>query len=117
MKRSLCLDLCSRKETNEEIEEINPNRSKKKTNEKLKYRVLFPLAHFRQVTDEQSFDVFAYPLMDGDLMDYIEKNKPTGEKMRNIFIQSAERNVFFVFQNINLLGTFNKIIPIEISNL
>ena len=74
-------------------------------NKKLIYRVLFPIAHFRQVTDEKTFDVFAYPLMDGDLMGYIEKNKPTGEKMRNIFIQIAERNV--LFQNINLIDTFN----------
>ncbi len=92
MKRTLCLDLCFRKATNE-IEEISSD-SPRKMDKKLIYRVLFPLAHFRQVTDEKTFDVFAYPLMDGDLMGYIEKNKPTGEKMRHIFIQIAERNVF-----------------------
>ena len=92
MKRTLCLDLCPHKETNE-IEELKPH-SPRKMDKKLIYRVLFPAAHFRQVTDEKTFDVMAYPLMDDDLMGYIEKNKPTGEKMRNIFIQIAERNVF-----------------------
>ena len=75
------------------MEELESGPSKKITR-KIMYRVLFPWAHFRQVTDGRTFDVFAYPLCNGNLIEYIQDTKPSGEEMRNIFVQISERNVF-----------------------
>ena len=54
-------------------------------------RVLFPLAHFRQIFDEDTFDVFVYFKCDYNLAEYLKKKKPTGETLRQIYIQTAER--------------------------
>ena len=62
--------------------------------EKLKTFVLFPLAHFRQTIKSKIYDVFVYPICKGgDLSDYIKKNNPIKDELKEIFLQMARRNV------------------------
>ena len=69
--------------------EINKNQI-----EKLKTFVLFPLAHFRQTIKSKIYDVFVYPICNGgDLSDYIKKNNPIKDELKEIFLQMAKRNV------------------------
>ena len=57
------------------------------------HRVLFPLAHFRQITNKKQFDVFAYPRCESDLAEFVKKNEITGEIMKDIFRQTAQRKL------------------------
>ena len=59
-------------------------------------RVLFPLAHFRQITDQTTFDVYSYPLCESDLSEYLiqQKDNVTGEIIKSICIQTTESYVF-----------------------
>ena len=62
--------------------------------EKLKTFVLFPLAHFRQTTNNKIYDVFVYPICKGgDLSEYIKKTNPIKDELKEIFLQMAKRNV------------------------
>ena len=65
--------------------------------EKLKTFVLFPLAHFRQTTNNKIYDVFVYPICKGgNLSDYIKKYNPIEDELKEIFLQMARRNVIIV---------------------
>ena len=59
-------------------------------------RVLFPLAHFRQITDQTTFDVYSYPLCESDLSEYLiqQTDNLTGEIIKSICIQTTESYVF-----------------------
>ena len=68
--------------------------------EKLRTFVLFPLAHFRQTTNNKIFDVFVYPICKGgDLSDYIKNNNPMKDELKEIFLQMAKRNVIIYKTN------------------
>ena len=52
--------------------------------------VLFPMAHYRQTyEDEDVSDVYVYPLCEMDLAVYLDKYKPAGLIIKQIFIQCA----------------------------
>ena len=56
-------------------------------------RVLFPLAHFRQITDRRTFDVYVYPECLSDLAKYLKNNQLNGAGLRETCIQMTERKV------------------------
>ena len=72
--------------------ENQPNEEEQKIKKSKIDRVLFPLAHFRQITDQTTFDVYSYPLCKSDLSEYLvqQKDNVTGEIIKSICIQTTE---------------------------
>ena len=81
--------------------ENQPNEEEKEIKKSKIDRVLFPLAHFRQITDQTTFDVYSYPLCESNLIEYLiqQKDNVTGEIIKSICIQTTES---YVFNNYNL---------------
>ena len=70
---------------------------------KLETFVLFPMAHFRQTTNNKIYDVFVYPVCKGgNLHDFLKKHNPRNEEMKEIFLQMAKRNRYNDYENVVL---------------
>ena len=66
--------------------------------ETLKTFVLFPLAHFRQTTNNKIYDVFVYPMCGGgNLNNYIKKYNPIKNELKEIFLQMTKRNDIIIY--------------------